>query len=113
VSLRSALERLPADRATQAAVREILTFFRRHEGEPVSSARVSQVTDLHTSSVEDMLAILRKSFVLDSCGDPPRYVYRTDRLLELEIDRFMRRAETHSGRLQSNVEKFRSRYGQQ
>lgn len=112
MSLRSALERLPADRETQAALREILSLFRRNEGEPLSSARVTQVTEMHAAAVEEILGVLRRSFVLDSCGDPPRYVYRTDGLLELEIDRFMRRAETHSGRLQSNVEKFRNRYGQ-
>ena len=59
-----------------------------------------------------MLSVLDEFFVLDSDDDPARYCYERDRLLELEIDRFLRRADTHSDALQHNVEKFRQRYGE-
>ncbi len=58
-----------------------------------------------------MLSTLAEFFVLDFVDGPPRYRYKHDRLLEIEIERFTRRAESHNGALQNNVEKFRQRYG--
>lgn len=111
MSLRSALRRLPADRGTEIAVREVLTLLRRHAGESFSVSGVVEAAHVSPVQAEEILGVFRKSFVLDSDGDPPSYTYRTDRLLELEIEGFMRRAERHSGLLQSNVEKFRRRQG--
>ena len=111
MSLRSALRRLPADRGTETAVREVLTLFRMHAGEPFSVRGVVEAAHISSVQAEEILGVLKKNFVLDSDGDPPSYTYRTDRLLELEIEGYIRRAERHSGLLQSNVAKFRRRQG--
>ena len=112
MSLRGALERLPADRGTETAVREILSLMSRREGESFTSAQLASTLELEHRVVVEILDALRLSFVLDSDGDSRAYVYRSDRLLELEIKRFMRRADSHAGLLQNNVEKFRHRYGE-
>lgn len=111
MSLRTALERFSADRATDAAVREVLALFTRHPGEWLEPGHVAGMADVSQSLAEHVLGVLRSAFVLDFDDDPPRYAYRKDRLLDLEIDRFLRRAGDRAGMLQSNVEKFRGRYG--
>ncbi len=111
MSLRSALGRLPVDRKTESMVREILSFFRRHPDESYSASRISDAAGVSLRSAEEVLEVLVKDFVLDSDGDPPLYTYHPDRFLELEIEGFIRRAEKHTGMLQSNVEKFRQRHG--
>ena len=111
-SLRGALESLSPDRATETAVREILSLMRRRMGETFTARKLSSTLELDHLLVEKVLEALSDGFVLDSDDDSPGYVYRGDRLLELEIDRFMRRADSHAGLLQTNVEKFRHRYGE-
>jgi len=86
-------------------------LFRRHAGEPFSVSGVIEAARVSPTQAKEILGVFGRTFVLDSDGDPPSYIYRTDRLLELEIDGFMRRAEKHSGLVQSNVEKFRRRQG--
>jgi hypothetical protein len=111
MSLRTALETLPSDRATQTAVREIVAYFSTHPGEWVSCGRVASVTDITDVTVAKVLTVLDRSYVLDSDDDEQQYRYENDALLDLEIKRFLRRADSHSGMLQSNVDKFRRRYG--
>jgi hypothetical protein len=112
MSLRAALDALPSDRETQSDVREIVSFFSRHPGEWFSAHRVASVTDIADVQVSHVLGVLGRSYVLDSDDDEAQYRYQTDALLDLEIKRFLRRADTHSGMLQSNVDKFRRRYGE-
>lgn len=111
MSLRTALEHLPHDRESQAVVRHVLAMFRRHPGEWIESRNVAAVSGAGDESVRSILSVLAEFFVLDFDDGPPRYRYRTDRLLELEFDRFERKTECHSGLLQTNVERFRQRYG--
>ncbi len=111
MSLRSALEHLPQDRQSQAVVRHVLAMFRRHPDEWIESRNVVMVSGASEELVRSTLTVLAEFFVLDFVDGPPRYRYRVDRLLELEFDRFDRKTESHSGLLQTNVEKFRQRYG--
>lgn len=111
MSLRSALEHLPHDRDSQALIRHALGMFRRHPGEWLEPGRVATATGASPERIRSILSVLAEFFVLDFTDGPPRYQYRQDRLLDMEIDRYDRKAESHSGMLQTNVEKFRQRYG--
>jgi hypothetical protein len=112
MSLRTALDTLPSDRATLAAVREIIGLFARHPGEWIAASRVVEITEMPTDTTRRVLRVLDSSFVLDSDDDSERYCYERDALLDLEVKRYLRRADTHSATLRSNVEEFRRRYGE-
>jgi len=112
MSLRSALETLPSDRGTLSAVREIVALFARHPGEWTGVDRIATVTEVQPDIVRRVLTVLSSSFVLDSDDDSERYCYQSDALLDLEIKRYLRRIDTHSNVLRSNVEEFRRRYGE-
>ncbi len=112
MSLRSALETLPSDRTTMAAVREIMDLFFHHPGEWMTMNRVAEVTAVPSETTRGVLSVLDGSFVLDSDDDSGRYCYERDPLLDLEIRRYLRRVDTHSNAIRSNVEEFRRRYGE-
>ena len=109
MGLRQAIERLPSDRATEATVRETLELFRIHAGQALSQADVAHRLERSESLVRVILSALTDSFVLRRDGI--RYVYLRDSCVDLEIDRFMARADSHSAFVQNNVAKFRERYG--
>jgi len=56
-----------------------------------------------------ILCVLAGSYVLSADSD--RYRYHRDTIVDMEIERFLRRAETHNEFVQANVAKFRERYG--
>jgi hypothetical protein len=109
MSLKRALERLPGDRATECAVREVLQLFRIHPGEWLTADEVARRLESPESLVSGILAQLSDGFVLGAEGD--RYAYERDSYTDMEIDRFLKRVDTHTGLVQSNVAKFRERYG--
>lgn len=109
VSLRKALERLPGDRATEHMVREIVQLLRLRTGEPLSVADIARRLEHPESVVAVVLSELADAFVLRRDG--LRYSYVRDPVVELDVDRFMARAESHSALVQTNVAKFRDRYG--
>lgn len=109
VSLRRALERLPGDRATEHVVREIVQLLRVRAGEPLSAADVARRLKCPESAVAVVLSELADAFVLRRDG--LRYSYVRDPVVDVDIDRFMARAESHSAVVQTNVAKFRDRYG--
>lgn len=109
MSLRRALERLPGDRVTECAVREVLQLFRIHPGEWLVPSEVGRRLDRPEPLVSGILAQLSEGFVLRSEGD--RYAYERDSFTDMEIDRFLKRVDTHTDLVQSNVAKFRERYG--
>ncbi len=111
MTLRKALERIPTDRTTKAALKDALTMIRHHEGEPLSSLGVSQAIGRDLRQVETLMDVLAESFVLDFDSATQSYTYGRDVLVEVEIDRYLRYAHEHSGRIQNNVERFRQRYG--
>ena len=111
MTLRKALERIPTDRTTKAALKDALTMIRHHEGEPLSSLGVSEAIGRDPQEVQTLMEVLAESFVLDFDSTTQRYTYRCDVLVDVEIDRYLRFAHEHSGRVQNNVERFRQRYG--
>jgi hypothetical protein len=109
MGLRQAIGRLPGDRATENTVREALELFRIHDGEPLAPHEVARRLERPEAVVSVVLSALTECFVLRCDGS--RFTYHRDSSIDLEIDRFMRRTDTHSAFVQSNVAKFRERYG--
>lgn len=109
MSLRKALDRLPGDLATENAVREVLQLLRIRTGEPLSVAEIARRLERPEGSVAVILLELADAFVLHR--DSLSYSYVCDSVVEMDVDRFMRRAESHSTFVQTNVAKFRDRYG--
>jgi hypothetical protein len=112
MSLRTALEMLPADRKTRFAVREIVAYFSRHPDEWLAVERVSRVTEVPSEQVRRVLDVLASAFVLDSDDDSEEFRYERDPLLDREIKRYLRRADTHTQLQRSNLEEFRRRFGE-
>lgn len=109
MSLRKALDRLPGDRATEGLVREIIQVLRVHAGESLSVRDIAKRLEQPESAVAVVLLELADAFVLRRDG--LNYSYVRDSVVEFDVDRFMARAETHSAFVQTNVAKFRERYG--
>jgi hypothetical protein len=56
-----------------------------------------------------VLLELADAYVLHRDG--VRYAYMRDPVVELDVERFMRRTDSHDAFVQTNVAKFRDRYG--
>jgi hypothetical protein len=113
MSLRTALAALPDDRSTASAVHEVISFFSAHQGDVVAEDRVSRATGLSRDRVELVLRSLCVAGVLHCDGDPrlTSVSFDPDRILELEVERFLRVAVKPDSRLQASVGKFRNRLG--
>lgn len=111
MSLKRALDRMRDDRATEQLLRRALAAFRRHPDEWLALSRLAPALGAGERDVLDILLVLSDSFVLDSEESPARFRYRPDALSELEIERFLRVADTHGELAQNNVAKFRQRFG--
>jgi DNA-binding IclR family transcriptional regulator len=109
MSLKRALEKIPDDRTSETAAKDILRLFRHHPDESLSVNDVARRSGLNESTVGMILCVLADSYVLSADAD--RYLYHRDTIVDMEIERFLRRAETHNEFVQSNVAKFRERYG--
>lgn len=114
MSLRSATAELPHDRASQAVLRDLLGMFRRRRSEWVTegeAVRSALLPDCPKNAVRVMLDVLRRHRVLEFEDGPPRYRYADDALTELEVVRYIRVADSRSGHVQTNLERFRKRFG--
>lgn len=111
MTLKRALETLPHDRATDAALRDVLRMFKGHAGEWMESTRACRIIEEHHCICRSILDALVGAFVLDFDGDTGRYRMPTDRFLFLEIDGFLRVAGAQNENLQANVARFRHMYG--
>lgn len=113
MSLRKALAGLPDDRDTVIAARKVMAFFHRHAHDPVGADRVSRATGLSQDRTVPVMSALAQGGVLHCDGDPPlsECRYEPDRILALEVDRFMRTTDSTSARLQSGVDRYRDRFG--
>jgi len=109
MGLRQAIDRLSPDRVTEMTIRETLEVFRIHPGRSLSQADVARRLERPEPLVGAILSALTECFVLRRDGSD--YVYMRDSATDIEIDRFMHRAGTHSALVQSNLAKFRERYG--
>lgn len=111
MGLRQAIARLTPDRVTENAIRETLELFRIHPEQPLTQSDVARRLERSDTLIGVILSALTDSFVLRR--EDGRYVYVHDSVTDLEIDRFMDRAGANSAFVQSNVAKFRERYGHQ
>ena len=110
MGLRQALEKLPHDRAVESATRTILALFRKQPGEWLTADEIlTHVSD--PAAGRKVLRILTETFVLDFQDAPPRYRCEPDTLLEMELERYLHGAERHEERRQSNMARFRRRFG--
>ncbi|MBA4371009.1 MAG: hypothetical protein C0418_05465 [Coriobacteriaceae bacterium] len=110
MGLRRGLDSLPGDRETQSDVRELLLTMRRHRDEWLDAEQAAVIAAVSRESAGRILRVLDDSFVLD-CDGSGRYRLKADRLVEHELDVFVRRVDTHHGALRDNVTRFRERYG--
>jgi hypothetical protein len=109
MSLRKAIDRLKTDRATEKAVREVIELLRLHSGEHFASADVARRLGRPEALIAVVLLELADAYVLHRDG--VRYAYMRDPVVELDVERFMRRTDSHDAFVQTNVAKFRDRYG--
>lgn len=109
MSLRRALEELPHDRMLESVAREVLGLFQRN---PKSWLTPDQVKSRipHPANADRILTLMAESYVLDFEDAPPRYRLVDDTLLSIEVDRFLRQAERHEHRIQTNVARFRRHF---
>ena len=103
------MERLSGDRSTENAVRDVLEILRLNSGRHLSASDVARRLERPEPSVEVILSELARAFVLKKDG--AQYTYDNDPVNNLDVDRFMRRTDCHNAFVQSNVAKFRDRYG--
>lgn len=111
MSLKRGLETLPPDRETEACVRELLLALRRHEGEWLDAGQLARIAGLPERCLIKALPVFADARVVERRSDPAAYRFVPDRLLTLEVDSFLRRADVKTGKLQNNVSRFRTRYG--
>jgi hypothetical protein len=111
MGLKRAIELLPCDRATQTALRDVVRFLGAHTGEWFDSGHIARVSVAAPEQVDVVLEVLCRTFVIDCSGVPAQYRFEGDRVTRFEIEGFLRRADRNSGAVQSNVERFRERYG--
>jgi predicted transcriptional regulator len=109
VSLRKALQHLPCDRATEATVRELLQLLRTRAGQSLTIEETARRLERPEGAVSVVLLELTDAYVLHRDGT--RYWYVREPVMDLEVDRFLRRAQSRSAMTQTNVAKFRDRYG--
>ena len=110
MSLNTALGRLPGDRGTENTVREVLELMRIHVSESISVHEVARRLERQEAVVSVILSTLVDSYVLRADGE--RFRYDPDPLNDLDVRRFLARAASHSQLVQTNVARFRERYGQ-
>lgn len=103
------MERLSGDRATENTVRDVLELLRIHPDRALSSQDVARRLERPEQSIDLILSELARAFVIKRDG--ASYRYDNDPVNNLDVDRFMRRTDSHNAFVQSNVAKFRDRYG--
>ena len=113
MSLRTALASLPDDRTTANAVREVVAFYAAHEHTPLELSRISRATAISDDRVELVVKALCSAGVLHCDGDPHLRgsTFDPDRVLSMEVDRFLRTAAAPNARLQAGVGRYMNRFG--
>jgi hypothetical protein len=113
VSLRTALASLPDDRMTASAVREVVAFYAAHEHTPLDPTRISHATSISSERVVAVVKALCSAGVLHCDGNPDLKgsTFDPDRVLSMEVDRFLRSGGASSARLQAGIGKYLNRLG--
>lgn len=109
VSLDRALRGLPGDRATENVVRDVVEFMSTHAGRHFTGEEIADAVKRPEHTVQVILSKLAEGYVLRSDGNSFRY--DRDPVLELDVQRFLRRSGQHSQLAQDNLARFRDRYG--
>jgi hypothetical protein len=100
---------MPGDRATENAVRDVLLLLSAHPEESLSAQRVADRLKRPEHAIQVILSSLAAGYVLAAEGNAYRYV--RDPVVELDVQRFLRRSGQHSQLVQDNLARFRDRYG--
>ena len=111
MSLKSALKAVPDDLVTRTVAEGVVRYLHAHRTLHVTADRIMSATGLDPTRVDVVLTALVAGGVLDCVGDPPSYRFVDDRVLRIETDLFLRPSQSHTGALQSNVERYRRLYG--
>ena len=113
MSLRTALASLPDDRMTASAVREVVAFYAAHEHTPLDLYRISRATAISADRVAPVIQALHKAGVLHCDGDPhlKGSTFDPDRVLSMEVERFLRSAVAPNARLQAGIGRYMNRFG--
>jgi hypothetical protein len=106
---RKAHDRLKADRTTENTVCEIIGLLRRNPGESLTVSEVAHRLGRPETLVAMVLLELADAFVL--LNDGLRYKYLRDPVVEMDVERFLRRTDGNNAFVQTNIAKFRDRYG--
>lgn len=111
MSLARALTKLSPDGETERVVRDVLALFGRHVSEWLSESDVECETGHTKAEVHAVLPVLSEAYVLDYDAVSRRYRYQDDVALSLEVEAFLRRLSARQSHIQTNVARFRSRFG--
>lgn len=111
MSLSRALDSLTLDEHTERVLRDILSLFGHHQREWLTAQDVGAKTGRSAVEVAHVLKVLADSYVLEFDGAEERYRYGGDVVVGFEIDKFMRRVESHQSHMRTNVARFRERQG--
>ncbi len=111
MSLARALARLPEDRLTEGVIRDVLSLFQHHPGEWLSESDVVVKTGHPSGEVSKVVRVMTESFVLESRGEPATYRLVPGAVLTYEIEGYMRRVQSHRDHVETNIARFRERYG--
>ena len=112
MGLSRALTILGGDRSSECVAREILAVMSadpRPELDADGLRRRLPLHDKHT--VEKVLQALVDGVVLDFDTASEQYRYHRDKALDFEVRRFIRTAGGHDHHVQTNVDRFRQRFG--
>ncbi|MGB4593692.1 MAG: hypothetical protein WBI63_07985 [Coriobacteriia bacterium] len=110
MSLARALAALPADEDIVDAVQDIIVLFSHHAGDWITVEDAAKRVARVVPEVRRVLEALRAAFVLDFDG-ADSYRYKYDVGVSIEIDRFLHRTRVQKNHVQTNVARFRERYG--
>lgn len=109
MSLKRAIEALPDDRQMRATAEAVVRYLDGHRLLHANASRIASATRQDPDHVDSVLSVLVIHHVLDCVSNPPGFRLVSDRVLELEVARFLRTSHTSS--LQSNVERYRRVFG--
>lgn len=110
MSLARALAALPPDEDVEDAVQDIIVLFSHHAGEWFTIEDAARRVARTRPEAQRVLEALRAAFVLDFDG-ADSYRYKYDVGVSIEIDQFLHRTRAQKNHVQTNVARFRERYG--
>jgi DNA-binding IclR family transcriptional regulator len=111
VGLAQAMNMIADDRKSQSTAREVLSVLTGADGQWLSAHDVAGRSLYDESSVLGILDALASGRVLDFEPASGRYRYHSDTVNDLEVKRFLRRADGRERAARTNVDRFRQRYG--